>query len=416
MPIEAPVAEPATETPSGFMSGISRNARTLHADSQPAAPASPAPKAEKPVAAPQSAKETPSPMPQETTPPAAEPGFLNPVLPDDITNILTGEKPVEAKATDEPVDGVLSDKELENAPKGARLALSTMSKKLREANAREKALKAELEQSKTSVKPPTEELTKLQAEIKKREERIQEQERALSLADLTATQEYRRAITEPLKEIGSRVDAIATKNKINTRSLVEAFSKSDENERSAAIAELAAEFSEVDRFKLYSLGEEFAKVQSNRQKMTEDHESALSTIRERRQQEESAGMEARKKQWDEAKQSSLSFIEKVAPFFRKVEGNELWNKKIEGVEGIVDSIDLSKATANDLASMVRSSAILPMASEIIAAQSKQIQELRAINGKFRSATPTAGAEVPGAEPTVDTRGKGFLDSIGKLPR
>lgn len=349
-------------------------------------------------------KEKPQESPKETAP--VEEKKEAPAIPDDISSALTGEKVEEKKPETEDA---LTEEQINKAPKHQREALVQTNKLIRELRRESRDLKTQLEEAKKAA--PTQELTKLQEELKLARQSLEEKERALTVADLTQTDQFKSAILQPLHDLGSRVDSIATKYKANTKDILAAFQKADEGERNTALKEIASEFDEPDRMKLYTLGDKFSEIEAKKQQLLKAPQETMSAIRERREKEQVAARENMKKQWTEALASSKENIGKNNPYYRKIEGNDAWNKQIDDIERFVSETDLSTSTASDLAVMLRQSALLPLANRLAAFYAKENADLKKRLGNQRAADPSVGS-TPKGEVKNGKDSRGFMEFAG----
>jgi hypothetical protein len=281
------------------------------------------------------------------------------------------------------------------------------------AGAKFKELKAELKTYKTKVaeleKAVEEAKTSPQSseEVEKLRSQLAEYEQEIAVSRVEATPEFKRAVLEPTQAILDTAAAMAERYKINTGKLVNALREESQVEGSDALTELAADFSERDRVRLYRMADDLADVARRRDYLRENASQAMAEMQERQaayEKEESARAVAEMsaavdRTWDDLF-SKKSFI------------SNLDSKTLEEAKRHAKETDYYSTPPDERAYAVYSGLILPQVVTQLEASQSKVAELEKALAKYKKATPKVSGNTDTA-PVGAVDDGGFLDAIEK---
>lgn len=281
------------------------------------------------------------------------------------------------------------------------------------AGAKFKELKAELKTYKTKVaeleKAVEEAKTSPQSseEVEKLRSQLAEYEQEIAISRVEATPEFKRAVLEPTQAILDTAAAMAERYKINTGKLVNALREESQVEGSDALTELAADFSERDRVRLYRMADDLADVARRRDYLRENASQAMAEMQERQaayEKEESARAVAEMsaavdRTWEELF-SKKSFISNFDA------------KTLEEVKRFAKETDYYSTPPDERAYAVYSGLILPQVVTQLEASQTKVAELEKALAKYKKAAPKVSGNTDTA-PVGAVDDGGFLDAIEK---
>ena len=160
------------------------------------------------------------------------------------------------------------------------------------AGAKFKELKSELKTYKTRVaelEKAAEEAKSIAQnpeEVERMREQLAEYEREISVSRIEVTPEFKRAVLEPTQAILDTASTMAERYKIDARKLVNALREESINEGSDTLTEMAADFSERDRVRLYRMADDLADVSRRRDYLRENASKAYAEQQEKAKAEE----------------------------------------------------------------------------------------------------------------------------------
>lgn len=281
------------------------------------------------------------------------------------------------------------------------------------AGAKFKELKAELKTYKTKVaeleKAVEEAKTSPQSseEVEKLRSQLAEYEQEIAVSRVEATPEFKRAVLEPTQAILDTAAAMAERYKINTGKLVNALREESQVEGSDALTELAADFSERDRVRLYRMADDLADVARRRDYLRENASKAMAEMEDRQaayEKEEAAKAKAEMsaavdRTWEELF-SKKSFI------------SNLDAKTLEEAKRFAKETDYYSTPPDERAYAVYSGLILPQVVSQLEASQTKVAELEKALSKYKKATPKVSGNTDTA-PVGTVDDGGFLDAIEK---
>lgn len=309
-----------------------------------------------------------------------------------------GEPSEDAEETSKPEDEEDDSEETKNMSSAAGAKFKELKAELKSYKAKVAEAIKIIEESK-STPQNSEELEALRA-------RVAEYEQEIAVTRVEATPEYKRAVIEPTQAILDTASAMAERYKIDARKLVNALREESVSEGSDALTELAADFSERDRVRLYRMADDLSDVSRRRDHLRENASRANQERQERIQAEEAQ----REKEYREnaARVAEKTWAETFSehPVLSKLEKEALSEIKAAGSES-----DLLESTPDERAYAVYAGVALPHIVKKFEAATARVAELEQALSKYKKASPKASGNTD-TSPTIVESG-GFLDAIEK---
>jgi len=316
---------------------------------------------------------------------------------EDLAGIVSSKKEEDAPSSE---SDELPDT-LKNSTKKAQQAWAEQREALRAEKRRAEELAAKVaELEKAKVDP---------AEIEKIKQINSEYERELQVARVEATQEYKEAVLAPLGQVQESVSNLATKYDISPKDLFESLADPDGDK----ITDLAAGMNDRDRFRLYEMAEKFGKIRTIRDRVVSNAKVALEKIQAAREEQQKAQFESFSKDYERAVETVGKTITEASPIFRRVEGNDEWNRQIDEAERFAKSAQLNSADPNIRAGIAWRAAFSPLLYNQVTKLYGELKEAQSQLAKYTNAKPKAGGGASpadigsGNQPKYDD----FLDAL-----
>lgn len=281
------------------------------------------------------------------------------------------------------------------------------------AGAKFKELKSELKNYKTRVadleKAVEEAKVAAQSseEVDKLRSQLEQYEQEIAITRVEATPEFKRAVLEPTQAILDTAASLATKYKIDTRKLVNALHDESISEGSDSLTEVAADFSERDRVRLYRMADDLQDVSRRRDYLRENASKAHAEHQARIKAEETKAEQAYKADvkkaaeevWQNAflQNSTLSKLDKAA---------------LDEIRSVGSEADLLDSSVSDRAYAVYAGVALPHIVKQYEAAATKVAELEKALSKYKKAAPKVSGNTD-TSPAPSFEDGGFLDAIEK---
>lgn len=312
----------------------------------------------------------------------------------------SSEKPEEDKSSEEANNDEETDEseETKNMSPSAGAKFKELKAELKEYKARAAEALKIIEEAKNSP-ASSEELESLRS-------RIAEYEQEIAVTRVEATPEFKRAVLEPTQAILDTASSMADRYKIDARKLVNALREESVNEGSDALTEMAADFSERDRVRLYRMADDLADVSRRRDYLRENASQAYAEQQERAKFEE-ARMEQMYRE-NATKTASKVWQETFAehPVLSGLDKNAIQEIQNSGSES-----DLLDSTPDVRAYAVYAGVAFPHVVKQLSAATEKVAELEKALSKYKKATPKVSGNTDTTVP--DTSTGGFLEAIEK---
>lgn len=268
------------------------------------------------------------------------------------------------------------------------------------AGERFKQLRVEQKELKTKLNTIEQERTQLAARVKELEaatgmseevqKKLADYELQLSISKLEATEQYQKAVTNPLAEIAETATSIAEKHDIDTNKLLDAIALSDQKEQDEALEDLLAGINDRDKLKIYALAEKLPTIMAERDKLYANRDEAIKEIEARKQEEDQKTAAERTKERKAALDLVETRVTTKIPFLAKSDKFNIAAVK-EAVETVdPDALDTTTKVYNAYAGR-----LLPQFAKAQAELLKEIETLSDELDKYRKASPSVkGTQTP----------------------
>lgn len=236
--------------------------------------------------------------------------------------------------------------------------------------------------------------------------KVEEYEREISVSRIEASPQFKQAVLEPTQAILDTAVSLAEKYEVTPRKLVEALRQESMGDSSDALIELASDFSERDRVRLYRMADDLAEVSNRREYLKQNAAQAMAEMNERQQAYEA---QAEKEYREEAlKIANSTFTETFA-------GNpviqSLGENVVKELQSAAQEADLLDTAPEERAYAVYAGVALPHLVKKYAEVAGKLAEAEKALGKYKKATPKVSGNVDTSSQKQEIGG--FLDAIEK---
>lgn len=344
-----------------------------------------------------------APWEQAKTEPAADEKKEESVS-DDAISADKAESKDPAEATSDENDPKLEDEskaedeDTKNMSSSAGAKFKELKSELKTYKTRVAELERAVEESRSKSSDPQ--------EVETLKAKLADYEKELAIGRVEASPEYKRAVLEPTQAILDAASNLAERYKIEPRKLVNALREESLSEGSDALTELAADFSERDRVRMYRMADDLLEVSRRRDYLRENAAAADKERQERLNQEQAR-----------AKQEYMSNVKAVSE--KTWENTFASNEIIKGLDKAVleevqrmgSSYDMANAAIDDQAYAAYAGVILPHLVKQLESVAAKSSELEKALSKYKKAAPKASGN---ADTSVsnDSPG-GFLEAVEK---
>jgi hypothetical protein len=368
-------------------------------------------------------QETPAQKPEAAPAPAKEDSkFLTPPsLLDKLGKIGVPGEAGDTAPTAQNETGDL-EKTPENLNTSAQTAFAKLTKELRDAKSKLKefeskiSARTEVVEDKGGDVETDSQLNKLQKQLEEFKAEREELESELRLSRVEATREYKVNIGDPTRAAKQTISDIAKSYELRESGILDTLSEVDGAKRRAMLKELTSDMDPVDALTVRTKIDELLVLNGKREEMVKDSQRILEEISKQEQEQE----KAQRAKFDlEAKNAFgevWSLFEKELPLIQKVEGNDQWNKMVDGLRAEAERLDSEPLDHKRRAALTFQAVTLPLVVQVfndyVQKTNKEMSSLRASLGDYRKATPSAGSgQTPDKSDKKDPA-LSFLDAIG----
>lgn len=283
------------------------------------------------------------------------------------------------------------------------------------AGAKFKELKGELKSYKAKVAEMEKMLAERQnsnfeeqssPQLEELQARVAEYEREIAVARIEASPQYKQAVLEPTQAILDTAITLAEKYEVAPKKLVNALREESSGDASDALMELASDFSERDRVRLYRMADDLAEVSNRREYLKQNAAQAMAEMAERQQAEEAQFEKQYKEQVFQTANSTWDETFANNPIIQSLGDNVV--KELQQASSEADLVD---AGLEERAYAVYAGVALPHIVKKYAEISEKLAEAEKALGKYKKASPKVSGNVD-TSPQKQEIG-GFLDAIEK---
>jgi len=236
--------------------------------------------------------------------------------------------------------------------------------------------------------------------------KVEEYEREIAVARIEASPQFKQAVLEPTQAILDNAISLAEKYEVVPRKLVDALRQESSGDSSDALTELAADFSERDRVRLYRMADDLAEVSNRRELLKQNAAKAMAEMEERQKVEE---LEAEKRYRTEALKIANSTWEET--FATNPVIQSLGDDVIKELQQAAPEADLLDTAPEERAYAVYAGVALPHLVKRYAEVADKLAEAEKALSKYKKASPKVSGNVDTSSQKQEVGG--FLDAIEK---
>jgi Tfp pilus assembly protein PilN len=282
-------------------------------------------------------------------------------------------------------------------------------------------LKKELKQERSAIRAMKEELEQLKqkslydpAEVDTLKQQLDEYNRELSVHRIEATQEYKRAIEEPLEIIGEAAASVARRYEIDQEDLFDALAMEDEGQQQKLLSDIVDGMSDRDRLKVYQMADDTLLILRRRSEMKSRSQEAMQELEIRQRQTEERTQAERKRTYASHMDRLFEALEDKMPF-HPLDPNESKAAVLEKLKQDALAADVTSAGPDVQAYSAAAVVMIPRLINQFRALSAENRALKNRLGNTSAASPTRARQVAG--PPVSTNvSTDFLENIfSQLP-
>lgn len=236
--------------------------------------------------------------------------------------------------------------------------------------------------------------------------KVEEYEREIAVARIEASPQFKQAVLEPTQAILDNAISLAEKYEVAPRKLVDALRQESSGDSSDALTELAADFSERDRVRLYRMADDLAEVSNRREILKKNAAQAMAEMAEKQKAEE---IQAEQRYREETLKIANSTWDET--FAANPVIQSLGEDVIKELQQAAPEADLLDTAPEERAYAVYAGVALPHLVKRYAEISEKLAETEKALSKYRKASPKVSGNVDTSSQKQEIGG--FLDAIEK---
>lgn len=245
-----------------------------------------------------------------------------------------------------------------------------------------------------------------QSQLKELQTKLEEYEREIAVSRIEASPQFKEAVLAPTQAILDSAISLAEKYEVAPRKLVEALREESSGDASDTLTEMAADFSERDRIRLYRMADDLAEVSNRREFLKQNASKAMAEMQEKQKAYE---IEEEKRYREE----SLKIADTT--WSETFESNpviqSLGEDVIKELKAAAPEADLMDTAPEERAYAVYAGVALPHLVKKYAEVAGRLSEAEKALGKYKKATPKVSGNVDTSSQKQEVGG--FLDAIEK---
>jgi hypothetical protein len=284
------------------------------------------------------------------------------------------------------------------------------------AGAKFKQLKTELKSYKSKVAEMEKMLADKEAQSGNSEEssqqletlktKLEEYEREIAVSRIEASPQFKEAVLGPTQTILDFAISLAEKYEVAPRKLVDALREESTGDASDSLTEMASDFSERDRIRLYRMADDLAEVSRRRDYLKENAAKAMAEMAEKQKAYEVAAEKEYREESIKVANTTWSETFENNPVIQSL-GEEI----VKELRSSATESDLLNTAPEERAYAVYAGVALPHLVKKYAEISNKLAETEKALGKYKKATPKVSGNVDTSSQKQELGG--FLDAVEK---
>jgi len=235
--------------------------------------------------------------------------------------------------------------------------------------------------------------------------KLAEYEQEISVARIEASPQYKQAVLEPTQAILDSAVSIAERYEVTADKLVEAL-RQESLGSSEALTELASDFSERDRVRLYRMADDLTEVSKRRDFLRENASKAMAEIEQKQQTQE-----LEEEKWYKEESAKIASETWDKTFATNPLISSLGDDVIKEAQSAGGEVDLLESSPDERAYAVYAGVVLPHLAKRYEEVTGKLAEMEKALGKYKKASPKVSGNTD-TSPQKQEIG-GFLDAVEK---
>jgi len=236
--------------------------------------------------------------------------------------------------------------------------------------------------------------------------KVEEYEREIAVSRIEASPQFKEAVLQPTQAILDSAISLADKYEVTPRKLVDALRQESTGDASDALTEIAADFSERDRVRLYRMADDLAEVSRRRDYLKENASKAMAEMAEKQKVEEAEAEKRYKEESIKIANDTWSQTFEDNPVIQSL-GEEV----VKELKSAATEADLLDSVPEERAYAVYAGVALPHLVKKYTEVVDKLAETEKALGKYKKATPKVGGNTDTSNQKQEPGG--FLDAIEK---
>jgi hypothetical protein len=231
-------------------------------------------------------------------------------------------------------------------------------KLLKEAHAEIAALKAKKPEAQEAPEIDNTEVETLKDTLAEKDAELAELKKELKLANYERSDEYKKEVAIPLKNLKDEIFAIAENAEVDGRRLWDAMHEGDVKSRVKLVQDIISGMSDFDRSTVVDATKRIHQIESRKAEIAGDADRALNEAQTKRAQQELELRETDKRQHKVLAQKTWESL-KDKGFLNEIEGAESWNAALRKARAVIENPSIETMETPERAAMLAKSAAYP---------------------------------------------------------
>jgi small-conductance mechanosensitive channel len=219
------------------------------------------------------------------------------------------------------------------------------------------------------------ELASLREKITQYENRIKEQEQELAVSRVEATEEYRRTVVEPTRQLVAQLEALSKTYEVPVDELLRAVVSSEPGDK--ALESIAQSFGLRDQTRLFAIADHYQRIQEQRESIRQNAGEALKVVEENRKKQQEVALAEENKMWAQALDEGWEELKQSTPLFAELEKDPQKKVKADEIRQFVQSGQIINMAPKEKARLLYQGAAAPLLEAIARefyTENKQLKE------------------------------------------
>lgn len=211
--------------------------------------------------------------------------------------------------------------------------------------------------------------------------------------DVTASPRFQEKYDKPMAQQTAAIKKTLGLTDVPADQFLEIVALPESKERNAKLGEMMEGLDRISSGKIETALAEHDRIRDMRaQEMVNPDQAWQASQRDNQER-----MNAAKQQQQQILERSITDAESKIPWFKKIEGNETWNKRVESVKETARNFWNGQHSSEELAQLTIAGALAPMQAEALNLAYQENERLQAELAEIKGAKPSARAGSGGSD-------------------